>query len=161
LIESWTTQQVAPSFAGSYTVEWTLANPRYNPTQLDFSFLRQVGGNAPDSTPGTGGITGASVFDQRYPYQDAVSLGFKSALPRDLVGPWGRNVTASTRAIYDIGHKGAIVSADFRYRPRDAWSLGLGMDLIGSALSDNVNATDFISRYRGDERVHGGVSYVF
>ena len=148
---NWTTQELAPSFAISPTVDYQLgSSERYSP-HLDFSLIRQWGGNADDQGPQK--TSGASAFEVRYPYQSALKAGVHGPLPGSL----GRQLKGDTHVIYDIGHEGMIISAALEYAPRRDWSLGIGADILGSAQEGQ----DFIGRYQHNDRVHGGVTYAF
>jgi hypothetical protein len=118
------------------------------PSTMLVSYLHQTGGNAPDQGPyatGTG-----SVFTYRYPYQ--------SALMGELAGKIG-TIDATSKLIYDVGHQGTIWSTDVTYHLKRSWIFRVGADVLSS--SEDIAAQDFISRYRADDRLYTGVSYVF
>jgi hypothetical protein len=148
----WTTQEVTPSLAMSSTFDFRIAGSPQRPTRMDFSYLRQWGGNAGDQGPDASGGS-ASNFEARYPFQSALAMGLRS----DAVA----KVSASTRLIYDIGHQGTIWSTEIRYAPKVNWMLGVGADLLTSAQTDDPDDTDLIGRYTANDRVHAGVTYVF
>ena len=148
---NWTTQEVSPSFAISPTIDYQLgSSERYSP-HLDFSLIRQWGGNAADQGPQR--TSGGSAFEDRYPYQSALRAGMHGPLPGSL----GTQFKGESHVIYDLGHDGVILSAALEYAPRRDWSVGIGADILGSAQNGN----DFIGRYQDNDRVHGGVSYAF
>jgi hypothetical protein len=151
---TWTTQEVAPALALSSTVDVRIAGSASRATRMDLSVLRQWGGNAGDQGPDAAGGT-ASNFEARYPFQQAVSMGLRSPLP--VLS----RVSASSHVLYDIGHDGAIWSTEVRYQARDNWILGVGADLLSASQSEDPQNADLIARYRANDRVHAGVTYVF
>ena len=159
---SWTTQEVADALSMSASAEWTFARPAGSfgvPSRLDLSVLRVVGGYAADGGPFSTGS--GSVFDSRYPFQTAVSLGLESSLAP--LGGFARRVSGSWRLLQDLGNSGQIVSAELRVRPSPGLMVAVGADVLGSdsAAGSGVTGPDFIGRYRANDRVHAGVSYAF
>ncbi len=145
-------QNVSPSTAVSSTFDWKFAGPAPGDGTLDVSYLRQWGGNAPDSGAMASGT--ASMFDSRYPFQNAVSAGVKSRVP------FIDKLSGEARVLYDLGHDGETLwTTELLYRPVPRWIVGFGADIFGA--SDSGSSTDFIYTYRANDRVHAGVSYVF
>jgi hypothetical protein len=170
-----TLQALSPSLSVSTGFEWDVTNGElssdnhapgpmvganngsyrgYAPrTVIQFLSLSQWGGNAADVGPNAGSGSTPSVFEERYPFQEAVSLGISTPI-------WGR-FTGSTRMIYDVTHSGTISSSELRYTVSH-WVLGVGADFLASSQTDpNAPGTDFISHYQADNQIHTGVSYVF
>lgn len=156
-----TTQALEPALAMSSTVDVRVAGGLRDATRVDLSYLRQWGGNAGDRGPQAAGGS-ATSFEARYPFQTAVAVGVKSAALR--------RVQASTRLMYDVGHRGAVWSTELKYLvpgARNAWRLGVGADLmsapetIGAGGAGDADGTRLISRFRANDRVHAGVTYVF
>jgi hypothetical protein len=147
-----TAQRVAPSLAVSPSVDFRVAGTPGRPTRIDMSYLRQWGGNAGDVGKDAKGGT-ASNFEARYPFQSAVAVGVKS--------PFFTRVQASSRVLYDIGHDGKIWSTEVQYQPRTAWLVGMGADILSSPQNDDPENSDLIGRFRVNDRVHAGVTYVF
>lgn len=154
---NWTTQEVAPAVALSATVDFQVGGTKASPTMIDVSALHVWGGNAPDQGPFT--KSSGSVFDTRYPFEDAIAVGVKG----DVFPIARQMISGSARLIQDIGHQGTILSAELKYRPAMMWEMAVGVDVLGSNAVYNAGSggSDFISRYRGNDRFHAGVSYVF
>jgi hypothetical protein len=148
--ESWTTQEISPSLAMSSSVELSPWGASERKTSFALSYLRQWGGNEADAGPFAS--PGVSSFESRYPYQSALALDLKLPFRRFL---------ASSRMVHDFVNEGTLVRAELRYRPDNRWTMGIGADLLGAGDTGGVNDANFISRYRSNDRVHGGVSYEF
>lgn len=155
----WTTQEVQNGLALSGTVEMAVAGTKSNPTKVDMSYLRVYGANASDG--GFSKVNG-SVFDSRYPYTEALSVGVRGGVP-DPFRLWGDRLSATTQLIQDFANRGNIFSSEIQYRHQESWMIAFGFDVLGSdAAPDPSRAgNDFINRYRANDRVHAGVSYVF
>lgn len=149
----WTTQEVSDAIAVSANLEFALTAQESAP-RAEVSYLRSWGGNASDSGPY--GIPNGSRFDTRYPFQDAASVGVRTPFLR--VGSKGQRLAVSAKLLHDFSHAGSILSTELQFRPHLAWSVSVGADVLGS---DAASTGDFISRYRSNDRVHAGVSYVF
>ncbi len=167
-----TFQQVSRAWLLSPSLQWMpQGNAGDRPLRISASYLRVWTQDAPDlSADPTLGIqsSGGSVFESRFPYQNAFKLAGESGLPRaarEFLGSWSDGFSAGSEFIRDVGHRGAILSVDLRYRLAQAtgsWQWGLGADVLGSEESDAPGAaSDFISRYRASDRVRAGMSYVF
>lgn len=146
-------QQVVPGTTVSATLEWKMGRWFHDQARVGLSYLRQWGGNAPDG----GDVTGSSsLFEYRYPFQNAVSLGVRSPM-------FGERLGASARMIYDFSLAGLAISTDAQYSFLSGVRLSLGFDVLGSALPNSAPefGSDLFSRFRGNNRIRAGVSYVF
>lgn len=75
-----------------------------------------------------------------------------------LLADWAQWFQTQWRVVVDTRANGNILMADFNFRPQPKWRFNLGVDVLGSSSTDVV---DFISRYQRNDRVRGGVEYVF
>jgi hypothetical protein len=147
-------------------VSWILGEgvESTNPAKLAVSYLWQIGGNAPDASSADfalgAGSASESIFERRYPFQDAVRLDLRSPLP----GTLKKSMSGSSRILYDLGHSGVLLSGELVYAPaiKRSWIIGIGGDLLATRQTEGASeATDFISKYRSNNRVHAGVGYAF
>ena len=109
--DTWIAQEAVPSLAISPGVSLKLEDLPDNdaPARLSASYLWQRGGNAADSGDTAISTGTASIYESRYPFQDAVMVEGNSPVP----GPWGRSLSGHSRALYDLDHEGLILSGDF------------------------------------------------
>jgi len=172
--EGWTTQEVKPALALSPSVDFAFQGAKEQPIHLGLSYLRVWGGTAPDRGIGGSFVSeGGSVFESRYPFSQAVLVSLNTslaALSSSLPNSWNR-VSLHTRLLQDIPNQGTVLSWDLRYRPRSNLEFTVGADILGTSSSEvNSNysignssgqTTNFIDRYRSNDRFHAGMSYVF
>ncbi len=155
---TWTTQELTETLSVSPTLAFRFGGWAPDPATISLSFLREWGGSisggqAPDKGPMASGMD--SVFEGRYPYQNAWKLGAKTALPGSL----GRRLSWDFNLTYDVGHSGTIVSHLLSFRAYRGLELRAGADFLSSFRADG--GTDFISQYRTNDRIHMGITYVF
>lgn len=97
---------------------------------------------------------GSTQFDSRFPFQDSALV--------EVTSPTWRKFSADTRILYDVKHPGTIVSWLFQYEPAYRWTVYLSTDVLTSWTANSPEVgTDFIHRYRANDRVMGGLTYVF
>ncbi|MGK5087468.1 hypothetical protein WDW86_07910 [Bdellovibrionota bacterium FG-2] len=155
---AWTTQEFTDTLSASPTLSFRFGGWAPDPALINVSYLREwggviSGGQAPDKGPMASGND--SVFEGRYPFQNALKLGAKTNLP----GSWGRKFGWDFHLIYDVGHSGTILSHLLSFRAFGGVEFRLGADFLSSFRTDD--GTDFISQYRTNDRIHAGISYVF
>lgn len=146
-----TVQQVGNFFLVSPTLRWNAFGQREKDRGLSLSYLHVFGNDLSDR----GGIFdgGASEFDSRYPYKNAMLLTMRF--------PTWRRFTADLKLILDLRNPGTLISWQFDYAPQIDWKLFLSTDVLSSFSKEETVGTDFIRRYRENDRVVGGVAYAF
>ena len=151
---SWITQEVSDSNAVSPGVRYRFAGQGER-AELGLSYLHQRGGNASDGGDSSlaDGSGRHSLFEKRYPFQDAFLLTGST--------PLFSRLNARSRVLFDAGRTGLIFSGELAFRPSESWRMGLGWDLLATTDAGDADPDDFINRYRADHRIHAGVSYVF
>lgn len=100
------------------------------------------------------GVEQSALLPHRLNYTDALSLEGKTLLSRG----W----TFSLKYLRDFEQRGSQWSAEFEYRSRSNWLAYVGADTLGvdEAATNNTD-TRFLNYYRQNDRVYGGLSYVF
>lgn len=152
-------QQVGKFFLLSPTLRLKPFGKTANGGEMSLSYLRVFGSDMPDKggDPALGGDLADGVtskFDSRYPYKNAFL--FSAQLPT-----W-RKLSADLKVLLDFQHPGTIVSWYFNYAASKDWRLFLATDVLSSfSKEDVIDGTDFIKRYRENDRVAGGVNFVF
>lgn len=146
-------QILEPMTMVSPYAEFRLFKSRLWGPRVRLSALHTWGGNSRVEGPIT---SNGDVFAARTIFREAASLSVDTILARTSWG-WVEN---SFRWIEEFAEQGTLLSTDFRAYIGANWSVNLGADFLGSRQP--VDEThDFISRYRGNDRVSGGVTFVF
>lgn len=98
----------------------------------------------------------SSVFAPRTVFREAGSVAVDTTLSR---GTWGR-LEHSFQWIEEFAEQGTVLMTELRLFMGENWRMNLAADVLGSRQP--IDQThDFISRYRGNDRVSGGVGFVF
>lgn len=160
---SWTTQEIDntyfASFLASYQIPARYQNLSKRNTTLSAGYLRRWGKDLPDRGPLV--FSDQSLFEPRYVFTESVSLGASTPLPFRLLSKF----SLGTRMIYDFPSEGTLLSGTLTYSAGRAWLVGVGADFVGVSQNSNSTSgslsTEFLKRFQENDRVYGGVSYVF
>ncbi len=118
------------------------------------SWLHQEGGNVREFGPYSSNRI--SVFAPRMPFTE----GLLSTLKVTLVRGYHQSLEASVRWLEEIQQRGTLLMTELRYRPTRAWAVTAGVDVLGTRAVE-ADKSGLINRFRGNDRVYAGVSYVF
>ncbi|MBX2994748.1 MAG: hypothetical protein KF681_07995 [Bdellovibrionaceae bacterium] len=104
----------------------------------------------------TGEVRG-SLFPYRLNYTNAAS--FRVGASTRL---YGRPLLTSLRYIREFDQQGSLYSLMGQYLPARDWTLTVGVDLLGPDDGSETNTDKrFLNQFRANDRVYGGLSYVF
>lgn len=93
----------------------------------------------------------------RYPFKEVVS--FEWTAP--VIDRTRRRLDLGIRYLYSLPERGGLLSAkaELLWNQRTRWDLGV--DILGSGVSDSSSDRGLMTLYRNNDRVMGGVTYVF
>jgi hypothetical protein len=148
----WNTQETVDATITGITVRTMPLTGQFRHTRFEFSFFHRQGGNAPEQGPFAQGGTG--TFEPRFAFQRAYS----ASVFTPILDSWARSFLFSMKFILDTVNQGNILQSDLYYRPVGRAYLNLGVDILGS---ESRSPVDFISRYQRNDRIRGGIAYVF
>lgn len=124
---------------------------------LKFSvdYLQVTGGRIHDFDS-TGQETGA-IFEQRLNFLNALQMKLKKDATL-----WGRSFQSQIKYLREYEQHGTLWGLEFQYFPKKQWALVVGADALG-VDDDRDENTDsrFLNQFRANDRVYGGVNYVF
>lgn len=103
------------------------------------------------------GISQGAVFSQRFNFTRAAVAAAEFST-RIFKKP------LSSRFSYmrEFAQKGMIASGEFQLQPAQNWLVTLGADVLGVDDSSEANKDDrFLNQFRANDRVYGGMTYVF
>lgn len=93
---------------------------------------------------------------QRFPFQELVGLQVSSNMLRS----YRRELDAMLKYVYSVQDQGEWIQAGLQYRHERSWVWALSGDVLG-VPKEHDKSSSFISRFRGNDRVTGSVTYVF
>jgi len=92
----------------------------------------------------------------RYPYTEVMSIDWKVWVMQRR----SNQLRLSTRYSYDLPEKGGWLSVTADW-VRGPMTLSIGGDILGAEVDPNSSEAGLFSRYRGNDRFFGGITYVF
>ncbi len=126
------------------------------PSWLQYSYLRVLPMNVSGKSGPLKREDQVQSSLDRYPIRDLAALDWKLRLSQKakLRLHW------TNRYQYSIPEQGGWLSSQLELNQGSVvWSLG--MDVLGSQVNPRSNQAGLFTRYRANDRVFGGVSYVF
>jgi hypothetical protein len=142
--DDWTTQELNPALNLSTAASVKpFRHMRGNP-KLGVGYFRSIQRLAPDQGPLAKG--NVSLFEPRYMFQNAISA--------NLDTDW-----SELQYLTDLRNRGSLISASVLFHPAEYWTLNFGLDFLG--VDGEGDSQGFIGRYRTNDRVRGGLTYVF
>lgn len=149
----WAIQSPQGFRAYSILFDFQLPNFFDRSLQMQVAYLRVFGGDIIDIT--TEGRDTVTLFDERFKFKNAVSVKVQGPLFRISQKP----LVTKISYLYDYIQRGTLVGTEFHYFPATHWSVLLGADFLGVQNEDS--SSSFLNQYRANDRVYGGLSYVF
>jgi hypothetical protein len=153
--EEWVTQRLGAIEAYSGLLTWNLGILGMPTTQVNFGYLRVYGGEIVD-IESQGQAADFTLFDQRLKFTNTVS--FKMQGP--LVRIFGRQILGKWSYAYDWDQQGSLVGAELQLQVSREWLVLAGADLLG-VENENLKPNSFLNQYRANDRIFGGLTYVF
>lgn len=154
--ESWVLQNPQPLKAYSAHFESALSSGWFDtPVGLKLSYLKIDGGKIRDYD--REGVEFGAIFEDRTNFRNAASarLDFSTA-----VG--GKRLMTAFKFMREFEQRGSLMNTEVMYYPTRPIALVLGVDILGVDDDSEANAdTGFLNQFRANDRVYGGMSYVF
>ncbi len=147
----WNTQEAYDANLFSLTAKSMPFSGRFSRTRVEASYLYRSGGNGPDRGPFA---QRQAVFEPRYAFQNAYAF----TLLTPVFDSWASSFLLGTKFVLDTANQGNILQTDVYFWPFARTTVNLGIDILGS---ESTSPVDFISRYQRNDRVRGGITYVF
>ena len=125
------------------------------PSWLKYSYLKVFDVHTKDKKGLVDSDQVQSSLD-RYPYREVAAVEWKVLLQQKNTNRWD----IKTRYTYSVPDQGGWFSSSA------VWSMGalswnLGLDFLGSEVDPDSPKAGLFTRYRANDRVFGGVNYVF
>lgn len=149
---NWNTQEVSNATLSGIVVKTMPFRKKFYQTRFELAYFRRDGGTPPDKGPFV--QPGQATFEPRFAFQNAFSF----AVFTPIVDSWARRFLFTTKFIVDTANTGNILMSDAYYSPFARTFLNVGIDIIGS---NSTVPVDFTSRYQRNDRLRGGIAYVF
>ncbi len=149
-----TRQRLEPQVLVSPGFETRLFRRRSWGPSARIAYLHQDGGETPEEGPFATGR--GTIFGPRLSWTRAASLVLKS----NFLSTAESSLDVSVRWIEDFRQRGTWLMTEVLYAPALGWTVSLSADILGSAAPVD-DQQGLINRFRGNDRVSGGVRYAF
>jgi hypothetical protein len=153
--QDWVLQKIYPLRAYTAGIEWTIPKFFSRSISLQLDYLRVDGGEIED-IGSDGAVDDLNLFDQRVKFTDAVKVKMQGELARIYRHP----LRVHFSYLYDKEQKGSMVNTEFMFYPKQELALLLGADFLGTA-ENTPKTSGFLNQYRANDRIYGGMTYVF
>lgn len=157
-------KQRAPGDQSSGRIEWIQQQPgqmkiwgaglawRNMDRQLRLSYLRAQEELSEDVD--SMGVVRGAIFPHRLQYTRAMRISWAET--------WNSRLSHEFSWLRDEDQKGDVVMTLVRYQNPKPWIWSLGFDVLSSDDISSANSDDrFINQFRLNDRIFGGLSYVF
>ncbi len=152
----WAIQKILPIKAYSASLDFSLDNLILSRSlAFQLSYLKIDGGGIIDIT-NDGTQDDITLYDQRMKFTNATSFQVEGQLMRILRRP----LVTRFKYLYDFDQKGSLLNTEFLYYPSQKWAVVMGADVLG-VEDESYKTSSFLNQYRANDRVYGGMTYVF
>lgn len=153
--EDWVVQKLENLQVFSASLDSQLSDLWYHPLFLQLQYMKAVGGRINDIRH-DGSQDDITMFDRRLLYSDALAF----QLEGQIASIQKRPVITKFKYIYDYDQQGSLMNFELLYYPSPQWAVLVGGDVLGVKDEDR-DPSSFLNQYRANDRLYGGMSYVF
>lgn len=151
----WATQKLLPLQAYSGIIDLSLAGLVSRPLQVQVGYLKVFGGGIED-IESDGQKSDFTLLDTRLRFTNT----FSAKAQGSFFNISNRPLITKVFYFYDWDQLGSLTGLEFQYLWSPTWTLLAGADFLGADEStDKPNG--FLNQFRANDRVYGGLSYVF
>ncbi|WP_413290986.1 transposase [Bdellovibrio sp. HCB337] len=151
----WAIQKLSGIRAYSASLDVTIPSFLSRSIMMQLNYLRVEGGKIQDIVS-DGTADDINLYDQRLKFTNAVKVKVQG----ELVRIYRRPLVTKFSYLYDQEQKGSMVNTEFLFYPSQEWALVMGADFLG-AEENTTKTSSFLNQYRANDRVYGGMTYVF
>lgn len=148
-------QKLKPLQAYSAAIDFSMANILVRPITVQCEYLKVVGGGIQDITS-SGAPDSFTMFDSRLKFTDAVQIKLEGQVATFFRRPF----VTRFKYLYDYDQRGSLLNTEFLYYPHQKWAVVAGADVLG-VQDENYDKSGFLNEFRANDRVYGGMTYVF
>lgn len=122
---------------------------------LRYSYMKTWLGRDLNKSNILGGSVDSSL--DRFPLSDVASVEWTHQLVRSV----RRGVRLGFKYLYSLPEDGSLLSSSFQFQSSRQLIWELSFDVLGSEQSAEEAGSGLMTRYRSNDRIVGGVTYVF
>ncbi len=153
--EEWLEASLSSSFFASASFSHRAVVLPQLSSQMKYSYLHRW--DALERRAGGSVNTEVESSLDRFQFERVLSF----EMNQDLWHKGAQSIQSGLRYLYSIPDRGALLSLQLRYQQFRNLEWRLAVDILGSESPSDGGPSDMLSRYRSNDRVVGGLSYVF
>lgn len=151
----WSIQKLNSLKAYSAAFDFSVANILPQNLAVQLSYLKVEGGGIQDVLS-TGEPDDFTLFDKRLKFTNS----FAFRVEGQVASFFRRPFVTRLKYLYDYDQRGSLLNTEFLYYPSQKWAVVMGGDVLG-VQDETFNPSSFLNQYRANDRVYGGMTYVF
>lgn len=151
----WSIQSLKSLRAYSAAFDFSLSNIMSKTLAFQLEYLKVEGGGIVDIIA-DGSADDMTLFDQRLKYTNALSFRVEGQLASFFHRPF----VTRFKYLYEYDQRGSLLNTEFLYYPSQKWAVVMGGDVLG-VQDETFNTSRFLNQYRANDRIYGGMTYVF
>jgi hypothetical protein len=153
--KDWAIQKLSGVRAYSVGLDWRIPKFFTRSILLQMDYLKIDGGQIQDIIS-DGSPDGLTLLDQRMKFTNA----FRTKVQGELARIYRRPLVTKFSWLYDTDQKGSMINTEFLFYPNQEWAFVIGADFLG-VDDEDYKPSSFLNQYRANDRVYGGMTYVF
>lgn len=152
--DGWVTQRLMPIKAYSVLFENNVESEIIKNLKMQVGYLRILGGEIFD-IDSQGNKDTFTLFDERLKFYNAVMIKGQG----QTFSLFKKAIITKVSYLRDFNQNGSLVNTEFQVFPTKNWALLMGGDFI--SVDEENNSSKFLNQYRANDRIYGGLNYVF
>lgn len=150
----WAVQSPRPLQIYGAQAAYDLSEKWLKPIRVSAAYMKTFGGEIID-IKSDGTQDEITLFDRRLPFSNALKVGLEGEVMRVRTRP----VVAKVSYLADFDQRGTMFNGELEYNTQKNWLFTLGADVLG--VEKESSETSFLNQFRANDRVYGGIGYVF
>lgn len=151
----WSIQRLDPLTAYSSALDFSLDNIFTRTLAFQLEYLKVEGGGITDILS-SGQNDDFTLFDQRLKFTNALSFRVEG----QMATFFKKALVTRFKYLYDYDQQGSLWTSELLYFPGPQWAVLVGADILGVS-DESHKVSGFLNQYRANDRVYGGITYVF
>ncbi|MCK6596925.1 MAG: transposase [Bdellovibrionaceae bacterium] len=152
--EGWVIQRLNPVKVYSLMAEKDFESEIIKNLKTQLGYIKVYGGDIYD-VDSAGNKDSFTLFDERLKFYNAVLFKFQG----HIFSLFRKSILTKVSYLRDFDQMGSLLNTELQYFPVKNWAVLIGGDFISVDVENN--SSKFLNQYRANDRVYGGVNYVF
>ncbi len=153
--DDWAIQKLAPLKVYSVALDLDGYHLIRDPLKISLAYLKATGGEITDLLS-KGQQDDITLFKERLKFKNTASISVEGQLAQIS----RKSLISKVKYLYDMDQVGSMVNAELLIQERKEIAWLVGADFLGVQQEDR-NETDFLNQFRANDRIYGGITYVF